>query len=190
MCPPERPSPDAYDDNTQVHGHFSKTPGLTPIPRGHFYNNKDSKRSVAFNIKCEVRRIYAKFSLERCHNHGLFFAGSPYWTQAPDRDKTMLLVVELTARDIKRWRDIDDDARRILRLYDLGGIHGKDGFSLEASALMSADAGTAELANFSAMGPLFDEPTSATQGLRLHGQIFPEWRGEVGAEENVDLSAN
>ncbi|KAH9828142.1 serine/threonine protein kinase [Teratosphaeria destructans] len=124
MCPPERPSPDAYDNNTQVHAHFSKTPGLTPIPRGHFYNNKDSKRSVAFNIKCEVRKIYSKFGLERCHNHGLFFAGSPYWTQAPDRDKTMLLVIELTARDVKRWREIDDAARRILRLYDLGGVHG------------------------------------------------------------------
>ncbi|KAK4541505.1 hypothetical protein LTR36_007951 [Oleoguttula mirabilis] len=119
MCQPERPSPDHYDTNAQVKAHFAKTPGLTLIPRGHFY------RETAESVRRDVRNIYRTHGLNRCPHHGLYWAGSKRWTSLPDRDKTMLLVIELSAQDITRWREIDADARLILTSRaDLRGVHG------------------------------------------------------------------
>lgn len=118
MCLPNRPSPDNYDTNIQVKPHFAKTPGLTPIPRTHYL------RPTADAVKHDVSELYRSHGLKRCKHHGLYWAGSKRWTDILERDKTMLMVVELAGNDVGRWRDIDGDARRILRKHDLDGLHG------------------------------------------------------------------
>lgn len=118
MCAPDRPSLDNYDTNIQVKAHFSKTPDLTPIPIKHRY------KTTADSVKREVSELYRKHGFKRCPHHGLYWAGSMRLTADKDRDKTMLLVIELRGTDIMRWREIDVDARRILTKYDLSGEKG------------------------------------------------------------------
>ncbi|KAK5114610.1 hypothetical protein LTR85_010187 [Meristemomyces frigidus] len=118
MCQPERPSPDDYDSNIQVRAHFAKTPGLTPVPRDHF------TRATADLVKREVSGLYRTYGLKRCAHYGLYWAGSKRWTSIQDRDKTLLLVIELNEKDLARWREFDADARRILTKHGLDGVHG------------------------------------------------------------------
>lgn len=118
MCAPDWPSPDKYDSNIQVKPHFSKTPGLTEIPAKHRYRKK------ANEVQRDVSDLYRKYGLKRCPHYGLFWAGSKRWTAIADRDKTMLLVIELRDTNIKQWREIDAEARGILAKHELSGKNG------------------------------------------------------------------
>jgi len=118
MVAPERPPADSYDGNYLVKPHFSLTPGLTLVPSSHTYGHTITK--VAF----EVSRLYFQFGLTPCPHSGLFFAGSRRATALPGREKYMVLVFELVESDMPRWREIDGDARRILREIALSGLHG------------------------------------------------------------------
>lgn len=125
MCLPERPSPDAYDHNEQVKPHFAQTPGLTPLSNGHHFR-EGGPASIVANVKEDIKQLYQEHGLRECPTYGLYWAGSKEWTDIPSslRPKTVLLVVELTAKDILRWREIDKDARAILSRYALDGDHG------------------------------------------------------------------
>lgn len=118
MCAPNLPSPDHYDTNYQVKPHFAPTPGLTTIPVTHFYF------PLSTTVKAEVAKLIYRHGLRLCPTYGLYFAGSKHWTSLPDRDKIMLLVIELHHDQIDRWRDIDAEARALLRTYGLSGKHG------------------------------------------------------------------
>ena len=123
MCIPDRPSPDWCDDNEQVPAHFSKTPGLTPLPRTHRYRAGNST-SVVDCVKREVGRLYEQHHVSKCPRYGLFWAGSRYWSELRERSKTLLLVIELAEQDIRKWWMLDGEVRGILSKYGLDGGRG------------------------------------------------------------------
>ena len=59
--------------------------------------------------------LYDKYNCKRCPYYGLFWAGSKIWTSLPDRDKTILLVIELKTDDLGNWVKMDGEVREILR---------------------------------------------------------------------------
>ena len=123
MCPPSRPGPDHYDHNPQVKPQFAQTPCLTPIPRGHRYNIAPGN-SVADAVKSDIAKLYLKHNLKPCPHHGLYWAGLKKDTENKDRDLTMVLVIALIHTELHRWRELDDQARKILTKYELDGNHG------------------------------------------------------------------
>ena len=127
MVRPERPSPDSYDDNEQIAPHFSKTPSLTAIPEGHRYNTTDPEKPTGRIVPQVLRHLtalYRKHGLTICRRRGLYWAGSQQEVNDRCRVKTMVLVIELNEQDIDKWWKIDDDARELLRKFDLSGRHG------------------------------------------------------------------
>lgn len=123
MVQPERPSCDNYDGNPQVLPHFSPAPDLTPIPAGHRYNTIDDK-SIVGNVKVELEDLYRKHRLTRRSHYGLYWVGTPEQINDKDRDKTIVLVLELDENDIGKWRDFDAEARALLDKYGLVDPHG------------------------------------------------------------------
>ena len=118
MVRPERPSPDEYDHNEQIEAHFSDTPGLTPLPRHHRYYE------AGLQIKRELSELYSKYRFQRCPRYGIFLAGYLSATKHKDRDKYLLLAVELREENIKEWWKMDAEVRQIMRDWDLSGQHG------------------------------------------------------------------
>lgn len=114
---PPRPSPDICDDNIQVRPHFSPTPGLTSLPKGHRYSQLNRQ------LRADLRNIYRDHQLTLCPHVGLYWAGSKNWTKYLDRDKTVVFVVELQHWECQRWRDIDRNVRTLLDKYNLSGDH-------------------------------------------------------------------
>jgi hypothetical protein len=112
MCRPERPSPDQGDSNYQVEPHFSKTPLLTPYPeRGRFH-------TLALQVKSILLDICSEQGLWTGGQAGLFYAGSEHRTtiDISERPRTVLVVLELKKSDLKKWTDLDEDARKILAM--------------------------------------------------------------------------
>lgn len=105
---PERPNIDAGDSNCQVVKNFSQSPGLTPVTHSP-------------HVSDELKKLLAKHRIPVLAKSGLNLAGSPYWTEIDthERPHTLLLVIELKEADRHRWRDVDADARMMLREYGL-----------------------------------------------------------------------
>ena len=104
----DRPVRDAYDAHYQISPHFEKTPGLTSIPE------TSQNHSINRRVKRKIGALYTKYGFERCPSYGLFCAGWPQWTMIHERDKMVLLVVEMKENDIKFWYKIDKEVRKIL----------------------------------------------------------------------------
>ena len=119
MGRPERPARDDYDNNYQISPHFVRTPGLTDIPEKHRNGAVNTNYVINLTLKREVRALYGNHGLDRCPNHGLYYAGYPQWTMIEDRTKTVLLVVELKMKDITRWWNIHAD---MLKILDRSGL--------------------------------------------------------------------
>lgn len=103
---PEAPCADSGDTNEQVRKNFSRTPGLTPV-----------SEYPALSTMFEA--LHMRHGLPFLKNSGMKLAGSRYWTSCEERPHTLLLVIELHKADRLRWRDIDADARKLLRDYEM-----------------------------------------------------------------------
>ncbi|KAK3117772.1 hypothetical protein LTR53_000582 [Teratosphaeriaceae sp. CCFEE 6253] len=135
MCPPERPSPDAYDANPQILPHFAPTPPLTDL-RSCVATSAGSSQ-VPTTIRRQCAALYRRYGLTKREHLGLYYAGKKEWLQCPDRERTMVLVLELGKEDIElgRWREIDCGARTILTR--LAGMHGLPELDVEVGAVES-----------------------------------------------------
>ncbi|KAK3678873.1 hypothetical protein LTR78_001326 [Recurvomyces mirabilis] len=111
MCQPDFPEPDAYDHNPQIPAHFTDTPELTPLISDHnFYQ-------VDLAVRNKLDRLYQKHRIARCSHIGLFYAGTEIWLAYPDRDRTLVLVLEMMGIDIQegKWRLIDTSVRDMMK---------------------------------------------------------------------------
>lgn len=99
---PKAPGADSGDKNEQVKKNFSRTPGLTPV------NDYPA-------LSAMIEALHMKHGLPFLKNSGMKLAGSKYWTSCEERPRTLLLVIELHKLDRLRWREIDADARKVLR---------------------------------------------------------------------------
>ncbi|KAK4556651.1 hypothetical protein LTR86_006222 [Recurvomyces mirabilis] len=111
MCQPDFPEPDAYDHNPQILAHFTDTPELTPLTSEHnFYQ-------VDLAVRSKLDRLYQKHRIARCSHIGLFYAGTKIWLAYPDRDRTLVLVLEMMRIDIQegKWRLIDTAVRDMMK---------------------------------------------------------------------------
>ncbi|TKA76915.1 hypothetical protein B0A55_03099 [Friedmanniomyces simplex] len=120
MCAPSRPSPDAYDTNPQIAPHFAATPALTRLAFGHAYSIE------AAEIRRECSALYRQHNLTRRQHYGLYHAGTREELEDVHRERTVIMVIELGALDIRRgkWRELDTEAREILRWWRLSGRLG------------------------------------------------------------------
>ncbi|KAK0942985.1 hypothetical protein LTR29_005557 [Friedmanniomyces endolithicus] len=120
MCAAPRPSPDAYDTNAQIPPHFAATPALTALDHEHPYSNH------AASIRSECSALYRIHNLPRPQYYGLYHAGTRRELQDLDRDRTVVMVLELAAMDIYRgrWRDLESEARAMLWRWRLDGRVG------------------------------------------------------------------
>lgn len=114
---PQQPPADEYDNHYQIKPHFENTPGLTVIP-------SSSKKNFRINpaIKRKIGELYRKHGFDDCPNYGLFWASYPQWTMIKDRDKMVLLVVEMKEDEIEFWYQLDNEVRRIRDEYGLTGV--------------------------------------------------------------------
>ncbi|KAK0966166.1 hypothetical protein LTR91_017674 [Friedmanniomyces endolithicus] len=120
MCAAPRPSPDAYDTNPQISPHFEATPALTPLhPEYHYSTN-------AASIRSECSALYRIHNLPLPQYYALYYAGTRRELADLDRDRTIVMVLELAAMDIRRgrWMDLENEARAMLWRWRLDGRHG------------------------------------------------------------------
>ncbi|CAK3735452.1 Hypothetical predicted protein [Lecanosticta acicola] len=122
------PKPDHYDGNMLVAPHFECTPELTAV--GRMYTKygvgqqKEHWVPLAQSVRQQVNAIYSDYNLTDCSYHGLYIAGSERDVQYLDRDRMMILVIELDGRELRRWDEIDADMRSILDRHELSGHAG------------------------------------------------------------------
>ncbi|KAK1056821.1 hypothetical protein LTR74_014632 [Friedmanniomyces endolithicus] len=120
MCAAPRPSPDAYDTNPQISPHFTATPALTPLHHEHHYSTH------AASIRSECSALYRIHNLPLPQYYGLYHAGTRRELEDLDRDRTVVMVLELAATDIRRgrWMDLENEARAMLWRWRLDGRRG------------------------------------------------------------------
>ncbi|KAK5164795.1 uncharacterized protein LTR77_009459 [Saxophila tyrrhenica] len=120
MAPPERPQPDAYDNNPSVLPHFSPTPYSTfqPLPQTHYF------RTSADGIKMDLDAIYRTYRLSPCYFSGLFHVGTRDAVADPETDNTIVMVFQVTPEQMWLWRAFDRDVRQVLSDYELDGLAG------------------------------------------------------------------
>lgn len=100
------PPRDRFDDHPLVTHHFAPAPDLTPVTTA--YQDILSSRhgrswtSVAEEVEAHVHEILCRHVIQR-HRVGFYIAGSEADMRQFHRERVMLLVVEMSDRDLHRW---------------------------------------------------------------------------------------
>ncbi|EMC92522.1 hypothetical protein BAUCODRAFT_126498 [Baudoinia panamericana UAMH 10762] len=102
--------------------HSAPLPPLTPLASNHIYAR------IARTLDKRLDRLCKDHGIKKCRHRGLYWVGGKSWLEHPDRDNTLLLVVEMTAKDAKKgkWRLIGAGVREMLAGKELfpNKLHG------------------------------------------------------------------
>lgn len=127
MVQSARPADDAFTSHVQVRPHFAPTPGLTPFPRTRnpptspTISSTPHPHLVAYQVVRDLLRCYDAHNIRWCPHTGLNYAGSKNWTKFEDREKVLVLVVELKEEDLGKWRVLIGDLEAIREKHGLDG---------------------------------------------------------------------
>lgn len=113
MCQPDYPTPDGYINNTMVPIHLSKTPDLKFLPVDS-YLKQQVCAAIGSEVRTLLKAVYKSHGVSVCDNMGLYF-GWQEWHQYGECEKIPVLVVEIMAREMGKWREIDTQVPAIAR---------------------------------------------------------------------------
>ncbi|KAK4626400.1 hypothetical protein CLAFUW4_04535 [Fulvia fulva] len=115
------PKKDSYDRSQLIAPHFAYTPELVPVDLAYDYYGTQHQsviwKPITRDIDRQARGLYRKHDLQFSSSSkaGLYIAGDNEDLQDQARDRMMLLVIELAGSDCRRWQDIDEDVRAIIK---------------------------------------------------------------------------
>ncbi|KXT15194.1 hypothetical protein AC579_3944 [Pseudocercospora musae] len=125
------PPPDRYEANDLVADHFAMTPALMDV--GVVYGKSVRSRGsrshgtwyrISHVVERRMRQVARHHGLLRQDRVGLCIAGSADEMQDFHRERIMLLVLELSPRDLHRWYEVHPELIQILKDFELDGDDG------------------------------------------------------------------
>lgn len=121
------PRSDWYEGNYLVAPHFAFTPCLTSLREAYGHDRyRNNWIMIGADIGRATRDLYRNHNLTLCRKYGLFIAGGEIDVRTQDRDRIMILVIELVKDEVHRWHDVDSDARQLLRDFGLNEVSNDD----------------------------------------------------------------